>query len=576
MHKNYFILILLLLSALIGVPAGAEEVSVLLTVDKTSLAMGDTVVAQVTVKGAQQADQPSLLKVHSFDVSPAGRSSRINIVNGVVQAETIFSFILRPKNTGKFIIGPAAVNVNGVSFQSNQVEFSVQEGTPQKAEERTFYITVDVSNTRPYVGEQIVYTFRLFNRAALAKAEMRLPDFSGFLKEDLGQQKASDQVINGVKWHIAEIRYALFPLMGGEMTIPPAVLMADVMVRNQVNPAMPFFSGNSVKRTEISSNAISLLVSRPPSAGEPPGYKGLVGDVTLTGSASKQTMNLGESTTLTLTVKGNANIRDFQFDLPELTDFKVYDDKPTFSIESEGNRVVGKKVFKKALVPIKGGEVDIPAITVAYFDPVKKAYQSAKTKPIRLNVAGAGTEKTDIVTLETGQKKEVTVVGRDLMPIKRDIEALNDDALSSGAKKGVLVTIFVCFILYGLIVMLKTRRDRLLEDRAYVRREKAYKRFQIAAKTFSNGGAFFETASGAFRTYLGDRFDLDGLALTSADAHPKLRPLGVSEEAIAKIEAFLRTCEAAQYGGVAHANHTVPMEELTGLVLELEKGGFKS
>jgi hypothetical protein len=563
-HLGFSLIALLMF---LPVPALAQEKSVvLLTVNRTTLSVGETLLAQVIVKGPQQVPDLKLLKVDDFDVAPAGRSSRVNIINGVVNAETIFSYHLRPRKPGKFFIGPAVTTINGVSLQSDQVEINVQVGNPnpqgaQKEEARSFYITVDVDNLRPYLDEQIVYTFRLFNRAALAKAEMKLPDFSGFLKEPLGEQKAYNEVIHGVQWHVAEIRWALFPLLTGEMTIPSAQLVADVIVRNP-----PF--GNRIEKTTLPSRSISLLVSRPPADGTPRGYKKLVGHITLTGSISKQRVKSGESTTLLLTVEGDANIRDLQIELPEMTDFKVYDDKPVFTIRSEANQVIGKKVFKKALVPLNGGEVEIPKIAVAYFDPDKKAYRFAETKPIRVAVSGVGKEKENLVTGEI-QKKGVSVFGRDLMPIKREIEALKNDVLSREARRAILMTLLVCLMFYLFLFIWNRRRDRLSGDHAYLRREKAYKRFIVAAKVI-HPDQFFEQASNALRAYLGDRFNFDGGALTSADTDPKLRPLRVSGEMIRKIETFLKKCEAVQYGRQTDVVE-VSMEELTQLVLEIEK-----
>ena len=591
MRKKFFIIFLLFM--LVHTPAWGEEVSVLLTVDKTTVAMGEVISAQVIVKGARQTISPELLNLNDFEVSPLGRSNQVRIINGVVDSETIFSFRFLPKRPGEFVIGPAVTTVSGNTFRSAQVKINVQSGPPQATgtpptgtpqtqtptqapvpttEKRNFYITATVDNPRPYVGEQIVYTFKLFNRAQLAHAEMTLPDFAGFLKEDIGKQKSYEEVINGIKWHVAEIRYALFPLLGGEMTIPPAKLIADVVVSNPRDRFFPFLGANRTEKVTISSQSISLLVSRPPSVGKPEEFSGLVGHVTLESAISKRTVHTGESTTLTLTIKGDADLRDFQWVMPKQTDFKVYDDKPTFKILSQEHRIIGSKILKKALVPLKGGELEIPKIAIAYFDPKEKAYRFAEAKAIRLNVSGEGTETTEIVTGATAQKKEVAILGRDLMPIKQGLDALTNDTLPPKTKRGILITLLGSLLLYGILMAFKRWRDRLSGDPAYMRREKAYRRFQVSAKSINQEDAFFATASRLLRTYLGDRFNIDYGALTSADTDLKLRPLGVPKEIIEKIEAFLKTCEEAQYGGRTNGTIDVSMGVLSGLVVEIEKG----
>ena len=64
-----------------------------------------------------------------------------------------------------------------------------------------------------------------------------IPDFNGFWKEQLGEQRNYEKIINGLAWQIMEVKYALFPLRVGKLIIPKTTLFAQILVpdRNKRN-----------------------------------------------------------------------------------------------------------------------------------------------------------------------------------------------------------------------------------------------------------------------------------------------------------------------------------------------------
>ncbi len=530
-----------------------------MNVDSNTVAMGNRFGVQVTVSGTRPPSQIQLANASGFHIQKSSTTSRMRIENGNVIGETTFSFYLSPKKPGKFVIGPAQVSVNGKTFQSGQAEINVTsagEGI-QAAESRLYYITAEVDKPSPYVREQVRYTMKFFYRTGVGNAQLTLPDFSRFVKEEMEQVKQSEQVVlQGVSWNVTEYNVALFPIDVGPITIPFATLAVDVA---------------RMGRITLNSNPVSLVVSRPPIEGKPKEYTGLVGQVHVTGTVSKRALKIGESTTLTLAVEGDADLRGFQLATPSWTDFKIYEDKPTFHIESNKNRVISRKTFKMALVPEKGGVINIPKIDLFYFDPTTKQYRSTKTAPISMNISGEAISSSQVVMLGGVPKRNVMLEGRDLMPIKRNLDSLHNDAISEAGKKGILATLSVSFLLYLFLFVLGRRRDRLLGNPALVRRGMAYRQFKATVKGLHKDEAFFEQAAVLLRTYLGDRFNLDGGALTVADIDPKLRPFGVSWEIIQKVEAFFQTCDEARYGG-RQENRDDAIATLTSIVNQIEKG----
>jgi len=532
------------------------DVSVTMTADRTQASLDDQIELQVSVQGTRQGGEPELLNAEAFEVQPGGSSSQIQIVNGKVSQNLNFAFVLTPKQPGKFRIGPARVNVGGKSFDSDRIEVTVVKSTANTAgSERLFYVSGEVDNNTPFVGEQVSYTFKFFNRAQLANAQLGLPEFKGFLKEGPDRQKEAEQVVNGVKWHVTELRFALFPMSAGALTIEPVRLAADAILRQRGDPLFDdLFGGGRTRRVTLRSEPVTLTVSPLPSASRPASFTGLVGRFTLSEELGKQALAVGDSSTLTMVLEGDGNLRDFALPLLTSGDFKIYDDQPTFLL-TPGPRWKGTKTFKRALVPLKPGALPIPSVELGYFDTQSKSYKVLESrKQVITASGGAGEEGLNHVaaTPGGGARKQIEVLGKDLMPIKRTPAALRSDDLRPRERWLLLLACLVCPGIYAGLLFLKRSRDRLSADSGLARRRSAYREFSSRLQGIdANGanGAFFEAAAGLLREYLGNKFNLDGKAITPIDARRKLASHPLSADSIGRIEAFLRECETGQYGG---------------------------
>ena len=107
-------------------------------------------------------------------------------------------------------------------------------------------------------------------------------------------------------------------------------------------------------------------------------------------------------------------------DLPLLPNVKIYDDKPVFEADQSTERVSGTLIVKKAIVPMEQGTLTMPAVTVAYFNPIEKKYKTARTGPFTLTVLPARQSETLQATVSaegTAPKEDVKVLGQDILPI---------------------------------------------------------------------------------------------------------------------------------------------------------------
>lgn len=580
-------LILLALSLFLACPAlGKDPVSVELATEHTAVGEGEDFQLQVTVHGSRDAKQPIIANAEAFEVQQTGTTSQVQIINGSTSLATTFLFQATPKRPGTFTIGPARLTVDGKTVESGTLAIQVVKGATQPAKESPFRVAAEIDEKAPYVGQQIVYTFRFFSRGRLTGAQLSFPDFNGFLKEELEKQKEYETVQDGARWSVTEIKLALFPQTAGALTIGPATLHGNAVVegtrrRRGNSPFDQFFDDDffgmrgEVKRITLRTPPLAVAVHEVPEAGKPAGYAGLIGSFQARALLSKSDVAVGDSVTLTVELSGTGNVRDARLPDLKLEGLKVYDDQPVVKTAVSDGHLGGTKTFKKALVPLKAGTVTVPAIRIPYFDPKAKTYRVAETPPLGLTVA-PGTAEEAPRPAAGGQplsKKDISVVGSDIMPIKHAGAVLSEDMGPGERLAWLLFSLAVCPALWGIAFAVDRARARRRADSGYERRSRAYRKFTQGLDRIAPDADGFAASSALLRGYLGDRFDFDGLALTPIDAERKLRPLRLSDATIRETEELLKLFERAEYGGERLDERTGERlkERLAALAKQVEK-----
>jgi hypothetical protein len=181
--------------------------------------------------------------------------------------------------------------------------------------------------------------------------------------------------------------FTVTPKRAGLLALPPATVVAGLAV------GRPDFFGNSAtKLFRATDTARSLEVRALPQAGRPAAFAGAVGTgFALAVRASRSVVSLGEPVELELTVRCDSGLETLA--LPPLVgdgglpkaSFTVPSDAPIGELAPDGK----SKVFRVAAQVI-GPATEIPALALAFFDPVAMAYRTVHSEPIALSVKGGG------------------------------------------------------------------------------------------------------------------------------------------------------------------------------------------
>jgi hypothetical protein len=431
----------------------------------------------------------------------------------------------------------------------------------------------------------------LFHRVDAKNLNLQLPfDKTWFYKEELGEPKSFLQVANGMQYHVQELSMALFPLKIGRHKIPSAVINLDLLHQTQSHsrrdPFSQFFNDPFLGRGTRSVHKI--LRSKPLSVeilplpdGAPNEFGNLIGQFYISAKLGKNNLEVGDTTTLTVTISGKGNVRDISLNEPALSNyFKIYPDKPEFNQTVENNQISGKKIFKFALVPLIEGNRIVPKFSLPYFDSAQSQYRIAETQPIALNIRPSA-EKEELNLVQYGQqavpasKPAIKILGKDILPLYTGLDKFQNDGVNSFSSTFLGAGFGSPMIFFILSAILIKRQNRLKFDVAFYRHRNAYKNATQRLKQLSSHSKnsvpkeFGRALSETIREYIGDKLNLQGKAITAEEVEIRLKQSDYEASEVAR--RLLDRCEALQFAPLAIGGTKELLDESEDLIKLLEK-----
>ena len=393
---------------------------------KDSVALDELAILRVRLEGTGSASRSvPEFELDNFDlVSGPSQSTSISIINGATTSSVIFSWHLRPRELGTARVHSARVRIGSQEVQLPERSVEVLEASgrvrsrsnndplgrifsndpffsdpfPDRRRRRPrrqapppeVFLAAEVTPARPWVGQQVLYTLYLYTQVNVRSVNPEeLPDFKGFWAEVIPQPETLDPemvVHEGKEFgKVVLLQRALFPRRAGPIEITPVVadLEAALPDNSRFGSLLP-----RIQRIRRQSNPLRLDVRELPEA--PEGFLGAVGDLDLRATLEPTELEVGQATTLTLTLSGRGHLQGLGAPrLPELPGIQVFPPQQQSEGGLRGRNVTGERTWSFVLVPERPGVWQLPSIEVPYFDPRHGDYLTASSDAFSLDVRGA-------------------------------------------------------------------------------------------------------------------------------------------------------------------------------------------
>ncbi|GLQ92402.1 BatD family protein [Dyella acidisoli] len=388
----------LLLLCLLLSPCIVMATSVQATLDRNDVHLGETVTLNLRIDGTMNANTPDLSALdHDFEVLGASTNSSLNIVNGQQTAELIIGVALRPKHTGDLQIPP--LTVAGSQTQALSLHVGQPDASASTNAGKNVFVEVSTSSNHAYVGQQLLYTVRLFFDVNLNSGSLADPHADGTDLRKLGNDTDYQTVRNGRHYQVIERRYALTPQRAGTLTIPSIEFQGEAVDPGNPNDPGGFFNpgglfGNSTPVT-ADSPEVNLDVQAPPADWSKTAWlpaRSLT--LSLEGLPSDDKITAGQPLNLRMRVEAQGLPGDAlpELSLPAIDGATIYPDQPNTTTRDDGEWLTGRRERSFAIFPQHAGALTIPEITLTWFD-VQNGQKRVATIPAHTFtvVAASGT-----------------------------------------------------------------------------------------------------------------------------------------------------------------------------------------
>jgi len=595
-----FILMLNLVSA-----AYAKEIKVVISVDKTVVEAGSYFRATIGVQGAFDTEIPKLTPPENFTLMYGPSvSTQTSIVNNVVAVFRGFTYSFSPTETGKFVLGPATLEYKGKVYTSNSVEIEVVKRTPFEGNvdpdaergkridiNKRIFVELATDKKEAYIYEQIVQSFKLFFQRGLPIDDLDYVAAStkSFLAEKLGEERRYEEVRDGILYNVIELRTALFPLVSGNIEIPPAKFNCNIIIRQQgySNSIFDEFTGRGGQKypVERSTNPIKLKIKPLPELDKPDNFAGTVGRFTMDVLAKPTEVKVGDPITLTINIRGEGNIQTIGEPViapGDEKDFKIYPAETDTTITDRGDGIRGEKLFSKVVEP-QHEDIDIiPAISFSYFDPELERYMTITHNPIPIVVEHSEVEIPIRLSLEDAEKVkgQVKILTKDILPIMSDLYSFKNQGFAVYNRPLFLAFIFLAPILVVIAcVYVQRHRELLQTDVGYARKKRALSR---AKKQLSNArrlvqldnpSEFYSTLAKTVMDHIADKLNLAPASITSDNISGILENRGVSHDVIKELKECLESCDYGRFSASQHSKDQMvsTLDTAEEFIMHLEK-----
>lgn len=355
--------------------------------DRDHAALGDTVTLNIEGPDALSA-RPDLSPLQNdFDVLGTSSSSNVQVLNGTSRSTTQLGIALRPRRAGTLTI--PSLQIGSERTQPLTLQVAPAPSGAQGGPGDPAFLEASVSAPAPYVGQQDVYTLKLFYAGSLTGGQLEDPQADGARLIHLNGDTRYQTTRDGQSYQVVERHYALVPERSGHIVVRGPTFMGQMLSGGGNDPFGSFFDDG--KPVQARADDITVDARAAPAGTGSPWLPAQSVSIKLSGLPEGGRIKAGEPLSLTLSVDaiGVPADRLPEPQLPPLDGARVYPDKTRDATRDDGRWLHGTRTRTFAIVPGHAGQLDIPAITLNWWNVAQDHAEQARVPAHTLTVIGS-------------------------------------------------------------------------------------------------------------------------------------------------------------------------------------------
>lgn len=540
--------------------AGARAASVSAVLDRMFVESGEPVALRIVVENTRPTEVPRIPAIKNvISAQYQGPTETTQIMNGVSTYQLTLRFLLQTGGSGELVIPEITVPT-----VSGPLKTAVARCWLLPFEAKTNMVSLKIATARDryFVGETFPFELQLYSAANINQLAPPKMSFDGFVVGREAPPSNTQVSREGNTFGVVSHRKAVTPTKEGLLTLGPASEEFVIAVNTGRRRSFleDFFGGGNLQQgvAEAAPRAIHVLPL--PDAGRPGDFSGAIGSYTLTATASRTNLAVGDAVTLNFIISGHGSFDTLPSPKLALSEgLKSYPGTNSFEA-SEPLGLWGTKTFEQVVIVESAAVKSLSFDAYSFFDPETGRYTTARLAPIPITVRdGAGPAvQSSILTNAAAGAKPAAPRRDDLMPLMAGTGkkiSLSEPWAASPWFAVIILGPLLAFGAAGGLRKLKHSRTRSQQPsrrslaRMSVREQQAALHEAAAA---GRSQKFFSALDAVLKQQIALTLGMgSGQAVTADIVDSRLVPAGLSGESADRLRRLFNATDAARFAPLA-------------------------
>ena len=510
----------------------AHAADIEMKLDRNIISLLDRVILSIEFIDTK-GDAIEFPTINGLDIQYQGQSSETRIINSQRTFKIIHRYLITPKQTGNFTIGPVQIDFPGGS-QTLQTQLQViKSSTDSEANQlsQLLYAQIECSHSNPYVYEPFDLSLQLYIREGI-QTDNNISILGGLPEQgidgepDWKRVHQEQRVIQGHIYTITTLKATFQTITAGTFIFEPNVQLNLVVPRQNRrsygfnDPFFGDFFGRQERRpVKLECNKLALPVRPVPQKNRPTTYTGAVGQFDFQAHINPTQLKTGEPITLISRIKGIGNLDKITPPiLATNAAYKLY--TPRILPSAEDNTLE----FEQIIVPQSTALNQIPAIHFSYFNTQDESFHTLTAGPFAIELS-PGDQARLLTSNTSAYQPTLRALEHDIIHLKPQPKNWKTPyTLEDLTTRNALIWIATPPLLWLASLLWMSNHRRRKQNPAYQRRAKAWPEASSTLKTAEKAlkekdlSAATEALYQAITTYFGHRLNCPPGEVT----HPRI------------------------------------------------------
>lgn len=459
---------ILAISVMLIISTLASAASVTATLDKQVIYENDLVQLTIRTDFPETGQGPDLSALkRDFDILSQSQNSQFRFNLGTSQSLSFWVISLMPKSTGDFLIPPIKVG----NYASEPITLKVKTAQQLLDENGNPPVIIDleVSQTEPYLQQELIVSLKLYSAFALQNANISTPNHPNLVIERLADDQIHYEEVNGTQYQVITREYLAFAQQSGNIEIPPQKISAMI----NTNRGRRLIKAQS---KAINLNVLPIPASYPSDDWLPATKVSLLNTLSPTSE-----VKVGDTLIWQIDAFANGALAEQMpaFSFASTRYYKLYPQPTNLNNRKTDTGIIGEQSIQIEVVPTIPGKLELPEVEIVFWNTQTRQLERTYAVPPSVEVTGMALtdlsnngQATKLLAPQTGsvapislakpkekESEETSSTDRQADPTEASTMTVNQGWSIKSIILWILAIVAISTLMSAIFLMLKKRKE---------------------------------------------------------------------------------------------------------------------